>query len=162
MAACTFAFSKKGTYYKRHRALSLLSSNESGHEVIGHEVDALITRYGAQSSRYYRPFDAYYHNGIFYRIVSHPVSFYKDGEPKDYAHVFAPINNALLSDRYAAHTRAKGDAIPNALIHVVDGTAVEVKTRECGVVYTQDDGLDYLEELLGLKATKRKSPRKVA
>ena len=39
---------------------------------------------------------------------------------------------------------------------------LEVRTAEYGTVWTSGDGIDYLEDLLGLKATKRRSPRKAA
>ena len=45
---------------------------------------------------------------------------------------------------------------------IKDGTPLEVRTAEYGTVWAAGDGIDYLEDLLGLKATKRKSPRKAA
>ena len=65
-------------------------------------------------------------------------------------------------DRYPRHTEGKADAFPGAIVTIKDGMPLEVRTAEYGTVWTSGDGIDYLEDLLGLKATKRKSPRKAA
>ena len=90
MTARTFAFTKTTPYYRRHRELPVLTSSDE----LGSPADMLITRYGDQGSRYYRPWDAYYHEGKFYRIVSHVVALDDDGKPAEYTHAFAPITNA--------------------------------------------------------------------
>ena len=159
MTARTFAFTKTTPYYRRHRALPVLISSD---ELTPEPVDMLITRYGDQGSRYYRPWDAYYHEGKFYRIVSHVVALDEDGKPAEYTHAFAPINDAQIMDRYPRHTEGKADAFPGAIVTIKDGLPLEVRTAEYGTVWTTGDGIDYLEDLLGLKATKRKSPRKAA
>ena len=82
MTARTFAFTKTTPYYRRHRELPVLTSSD---ELSG-PADMLITRYGDQGSRYYRPWDAYYHEGKFYRIVSHVVALDEDGKPAEYTH----------------------------------------------------------------------------
>lgn len=159
MTARTFAFTKTTPYYRRHRALPMLVSSD---ELTPEPVDMLITRYGDQSSRYYRPWDAYYHEGKFYRIVSHVVAIDENGKPAEYVHAFAPINAAQVMDLYPRHTESKADAFPGAIVKVKDGLTLEVSTAEYCTVWTSGDGIDYLEDLLGLKATKRKSPRKAA
>ena len=158
MTARTFAFTKTTPYYRRHRALPVLVSSDE----IGSPADMLITRYGDQGSRYYRPWDAYYHDGKFYRIVSHATTIDEDGKPTEYIHAFAPIADAQIRDRYPRHTEGKADAFPGAIVTIKDGMPLEVRTAEYGTVWTSGDGIDYLEDLLGLKATKRRSPRKAA
>ena len=158
MTARTFAFTKSTPYYRRHRELPVLASSD---ELSG-PADMLITRYGDQGSRYYRPWDAYYHEGRFYRIVSHATTIDEDGKPAEYIHAFAPISNAQIRDRYPRHTEGKADAFPGAIVTIKDGMPLEVRAAEYGTVWTPEDGIDYLEDLLGLKATKRKSPRKAA
>ncbi len=159
MTARTFAFTKTTPYYRRHRALPMIvSSDELTHE----PVDMLITRLGAQSSRYYRPWDTYYHEGRFYRIVSHVTAIDEKGNPAEYVHAFAPIRDARVLDRYPRHTETKADAFPGAIVTIKDGAPVKVHTAEAGQIWEPADGIDYLEDLLGLKATKRKSPRKAA
>lgn len=159
MTTRTFAFTKTTPYYRRHRALPVLVSSD---ELSTEPADMLITRYGDQSSRYYRPWDAYYHEGKFYRIVSHVVALDEDGKPAEYTHVFAPINNAQIMDRYPRHTEGKADAWPGAIVTIKDGCPVKVHSAEYPILWEPSAGIDYLEDLLGLKATKRKSPRRAA
>lgn len=98
MTARTFAFTKTTPYYRRHRALPMLISSD---ELSAEPVDMLITRYGDQGSRYYRPWDAYYHDGRFYRIVSHVVALDEDGTPCD-----EPLYTLDVLDLHPEHKSA--------------------------------------------------------
>ena len=188
--ARTFDFARPGTYYRRFRALPAVALDADGNQILTAPLDLLTTRWGYQASRYRRATDAYYNaaTGTWYRIDSRvALEFAPDGTPSAWAHAFTPIDSAVLYDRYPCHTVDRGDA-PLCRIVVKGGKAARVdmydpaavETRARGgktyrvrydkvpkkdgvhVVWTPADGIEYLEDLLGLKATKRRSPHKAA
>ena len=146
----TFALTRKTPYYRRHRALPMVGAwREDGSAVLTPEVDALVTRYGYQLSRYRRPTDVYAvrtaANVWLVRIRSVPVAMGPDGAPAEWAHAWEPIGSASAVDRYPAHR----EPAPFGVLRIRGGLPVGM-------------GADEAARALGLDRPRRRGPRRAA
>ena len=161
---------KPKTYYKRHRVARILLGYEEREDgtqtaILSDEVSALTTRYYYGVKRK-KPHNVYYYRGVWYGHVNAPGVVMPDGTRKDHVHALAPIGHAVCVDRFISQTIEKGRAAP-VQIAIDAGRLVSA----VGVGGTSLDGLelldgtesaDYIEELLDLKPTTKRSRKAAA
>jgi hypothetical protein len=138
----TFSFDARGRYYRRHRALPVVTGETTPEGVpeLTEPQSALITRWGYQGGPCYRPHDTYVTPaGIWCEIRSVATELGEDGKPTEWAHAFQPIRDRWLRDRHAAQTAEAGD-VPPCRVHVVNGRVVAI----VGAVNTAFEGVDLL------------------
>lgn len=138
----TFSFDARGRYYRRHRALPVVTGETTPEGVpeLTEPQSALITRWGYQGGPCYRPHDTYVTPaGIWCEIRSVATELGEDGKPTEWAHAFQPIRDRWLRDRHAAQTAEAGD-VPPCRVHVVNGRVVAI----VGAVNTAFEGADLL------------------
>ena len=138
----TFSFDARGRYYRRHRALPVVTGETTPEGVpeLTEPQSALITRWGYQGGPCYRPHDTYVTPaGIWCEIRSVATELGDDGKPTEWAHAFQPIRDRWLRDRHAAQTAEAGD-VPPCRVHVVNGRVVAI----VGAVNTAFEGADLL------------------
>lgn len=138
----TFSFDARGRYYRRHRALPVVTGETTPEGVpeLTEPQSALITRWGYQGGPCYRPHDTYVTPaGIWCEIRSVATELGEDGKPTEWAHAFQPIRDRWLRDRHAAQTAEAGD-VPPCRVHVVNGRVVAI----AGAANTAFEGADLL------------------
>lgn len=138
----TFSFDARGRYYRRHRALPVVTGETTPEGVpeLTEPQSALITRWGYQGGPCYRPHDTYVTPaGIWCEIRSVATELGEDDKPTEWAHAFQPIRDRWLRDRHAAQTAEAGD-VPPCRVHVVNGRVVAI----VGAVNTAFEGADLL------------------
>ena len=146
--ASTFKFQAAGRYYRRHRALPVVT----GETTPGEPQSALITRWGYQGGECYRPHDAYVTpSGVWCEIRNVATELGEDGKPTEWTHAFQPIRDRWLRDRHAAQTAEAGD-VPACEVHVKNGRVVAIVGRRAldGLDLLGDEGDEYAGALLGV------------
>ena len=154
--ARTFRFQAAGRYYRRHRALPVVTGGTTpdGVPELTEPQSALITRWGYQGRDCYRPHDAYVTpDGVWCEIRNVSTELGEDGKPVSYCHAFQPMRDRWLSDRHAAQTAEAGD-VPPCRVHVVGGRVVEIvgaaRSDYEGVDLLGGEGDDYAAALLAV------------
>lgn len=154
--ARTFTFQSSGRYYRRHRALPVVTGETTpeGVPVLTEPQNALITRWGYQGGEHYRPHDAYVTPaGVWCEIRNVATELGEDGKPVAYCHAFQPMRDRWLSDRHAAQTAEAGD-VPPCRIHVMGGRVVAIvgaaRTEYEGADLLAGEGDDYAAALLAV------------
>lgn len=150
----TFSFDARGRYYRRHRALPVVTGETTPEGVpeLTEPQSALITRWGYQGGPCYRPHDTYVTPaGVWCEIRSVATELGEDGKPTEWAHAFQPIRDRWLRDRHAAQTDEAGD-VPACEVHVKNGHVVAIVGRRAldGLDLLGDEGDEYAGALLGV------------
>lgn len=161
---------KPKTYYKRHRVSRILlgyEEREDGTQVaiLSDEVSALTTRYYYGLKRK-KPHNVYYFGGTWYGHVNAPAVVLPDGTRRDHVHALAPIASATCFDRYIAQTLEQGRAAPVSV--TIDQGRLARAVGTSGTPYEGvelldgTESLDYMEELLDLRPTTKRSRKAAA
>lgn len=152
--AKTFKFQAAGRYYRRHRALPVVTGETTpgGVPALTEPQSALITRWGYQGGPCYRPHDAYVTPaGVWCEIRNVATELGEDGKPTEWAHAFQPIRDRWLKDRHATQTAEAGD-VPACEVHVKNGHVVAIVGRRAldGLDLLGDEGDEYAGALLAV------------
>lgn len=150
----TFSFDARGRYYRRHRALPVVTGETTPEGVpeLTEPQSALITRWGYQGGPCYRPHDTYVTPaGVWCEIRNVATELGEDGKPTEWAHAFQPIRDRWLRDRHAAQTAEAGD-VPACEVHVKNGRVVAIVGRRAldGLDLLGDEGDEYAAALLAV------------
>lgn len=150
----TFSFDARGRYYRRHRALPVVTGETTPEGVpeLTEPQSALITRWGYQGGPCYRPHDTYVTPaGVWCEIRNVATELGEDGKPTEWTHAFQPIRDRWLRDRHAAQTDEAGD-VPACEVHVKNGRVVAIVGRRAldGLDLLGDEGDEYAGALLGV------------
>lgn len=142
---------KSARYTRRKRSLPVITGQDAdGMPLLSAPVDAHVTRFGYQISRYRRPHDVYIlPNGTLAEIKSVAVHMAADGKPDRYAHVYVPCARRTIRDRYPH----KPIALDGAIAQVVNGAVHSISALMDGERFTLDQntpGFEYAVEQLGL------------
>ena len=144
---------KLARYTRRKRTLPVVVGvdHTSGTYKLSGPVDAHVSRFGYQTSRYRRPHDVYIlPDGTLAEIKSVAVHIGDDGKPDQYEHAYIPCSRRTIRDRYPH----KSISLPGAIVQVIDGLVSQITCKDGESSYTltsSDPGFDFAVDELGLR-----------